>query len=554
MRLAVRISALALVGTTSASVAQAPSPGNAPAELRARIAAVLELQSASVHWSTPDHGAPQALRALYTRTADAPLWSHAGDLTPQAQALLRELGAAQTYGLHAADYAVAAPVGTTSPTNWAAFDVQLTTAALKFVSNLHYGRVNPVAAGFKLEAPHEEIDLAASIDAIAHAKDVHAALAALEPPFLHYRLLKAALPNYLELAQRKGLTDLPQPPAHLRVGDHYQGAQGLRSLLEALGDLPRATAPSGAAAELDSSPTYDAALSAAINAFQLRHGLTADGLLGKSTFAALTTPMARRVRQIELTLERWRWLPPFKTPPIIVNIPQFRLYAFRTTGDRLADILPLDVIVGQTFPHAQTPVFEADMKYVVFRPYWDVPADITVREMLPQIRKHPHYLESQHLELVRGQADSSPVVPPTPENLDALAHGQLRLRQQPGPDNALGLIKFILPNDYSVYLHSTPAHQLFQRARRTFSHGCIRVSDPIALAMLVLKHADGDWTREKIEAAMNATADNQRVYLKTPINVLIVYGTALATEAGPVFFFDDIYGYDRRLERQLGGR
>jgi murein L,D-transpeptidase YcbB/YkuD len=265
----------------------------------------------------------------------------------------------------------------------------------------------------------------------------------------------------------------------------------------------------------------------------------------------LTTPLAQRVRQIDLTLERWRWLPPFQTPPIIVNIPQFRLFAFRTTEDRFADILQMDVIVGKTFPRMQTPVFESNMTYVVIRPYWDVPRSITVNEMLPKIRANPGYLAAQRLQLVSGQSDSSPAVAPTPENIEALAAGRLRLRQMPGEDNALGLIKFMFPNNYNVYLHSTPAHRLFKESVRAFSHGCIRVSDPLALATEVLKNAPGDWTRETIAAAMNGDK-TIRVNLTQPVNVLILYGTALATEAGPILFFDDIYGYDKKLEQQLG--
>jgi murein L,D-transpeptidase YcbB/YkuD len=288
-----------------------------------------------------------------------------------------------------------------------------------------------------------------------------------------------------------------------------------------------------------------------VRSFQQRHGLAPDGVLGKSTLTALQTPLAQRIRQISLTLERWRWLNPFKTPPIIVNIPQFQLFAFRTTEDRVADILQMNVIVGRTFQHTQTPVFERDMRYVVLRPYWDVPYSITKNEMLPKIRANPRYLAAQHLEIVNGQNDSSPVVPPTPENLELLAAGKLRLRQQPGEDNALGLAKFMFPNSYNVYLHSTPAHRLFQESVRAFSHGCIRVADPLALATLVLQDAPGDWTREKIQAAMNGTG-TIRVNLTRPINVLILYATALATEAGPVLFFDDIYGYDKKLERQLG--
>jgi murein L,D-transpeptidase YcbB/YkuD len=179
-----------------------------------------------------------------------------------------------------------------------------------------------------------------------------------------------------------------------------------------------------------------------------------------------------------------------------------------------------------------------------------VPRGITVREMLPQIRRHADYLQRNHLELVDGQADASPVVVPTPANIEALAAGRLRLRQRPGDDNALGLIKFMFPNSHNVYMHSTPAHRLFAESRRAFSHGCIRVSDPAALAEYVLRNAAGDWTRERIEAAMNG-ADNQRVDLQQWVRVLIVYGTAVATEAGSVYFFNDIYGNDARLTKLL---
>jgi murein L,D-transpeptidase YcbB/YkuD len=154
------------------------------------------------------------------------------------------------------------------------------------------------------------------------------------------------------------------------------------------------------------------------------------------------------------------------------------------------------------------------------------------------------------MEIVQGDSDDSPVVAPTPANIAALAAGRLRLRQQPGEDNALGAIKFVFPNPYNVYLHSTPAQHLFKESRRAFSHGCIRVSDPMALAEYVLRNADGDWTRDKIDAAMNGEP-NQHVALSTPIQVMILYGTVLATESGRVLFFDDIYGHDRRLERLL---
>ena len=282
-----------------------------------------------------------------------------------------------------------------------------------------------------------------------------------------------------------------------------------------------------------------------------RYRLLASGQITPTKAELRTAPYEKRIRQIELTLERWRWLPAFNSPPIIVNIPQFRLFAFNSTADRKAEILQMDVIVGRTYPKLRTPVFAADLRYVIFRPYWDVPYSITQREMLRDIQAKPDFLRRQHLQLVDGAGDRAPVVPASPQNLRALAEGKLRLRQQPGEDNALGLIKFMLPNPYNVYLHSTPASRLFSRSQRTFSHGCIRVSDPVSLAEHVLRSATGGWTKESIVAAMHG-ADNVRVNLKTPIRVLILYATALATEDGAVMFFPDIYGHDRKLETLLG--
>jgi len=523
-------------------------------DMRSQIASALASASASLDRSTLAHGGLQALQGVYSGSGNRPLWSREGKATRQAEALLLELQNAQAYGLEAKDYQgnqigelLNGPPSSDGSVDerWARFDVRLSVAALHFISDLHYGRVIPEAAGFKLREDRPPFDLAAALQGLTSAPDLGQAVGSAEPAFYHYGLLKEALARLRRLVQQADFVQLPPPPTDLKIGDTYAGAPPLRRMLSTIGDLPSGdtTAPT--------DPTFDANLSAGVRNYQVRHGLAIDGLLGKATFTALKTPPAQRIRQITLTLERWRWLSPFKTPPIIVNIPQFRLFAFRTTRDRAADILQMDVIVGRTYPQTQTPVFEGDMRYVILRPYWDVPYSITQHEMLPKIRANPAFLTAQHLEIASGPDDSSPSVPPTPENLAALAAGKLRLRQQPGEDNALGLAKFIFPNDYNVYLHGTPAHNLFKEPVRAFSHGCIRVSDPLALATLVLKDAPGNWTREKIQAAMNGRT-SVHIGLARPINVLILYATVLATEAGPVMFFDDIYGYDRKLERQLG--
>jgi len=252
-------------------------------------------------------------------------------------------------------------------------------------------------------------------------------------------------------------------------------------------------------------------------------------------------------------MERWRWLPSeLETAPIIVNIPQFRLFAFESTADSEAHIRQMDVIDGKAFDKTQTPVFAADMTYLIFRPYWEVPYDIALKEVVPTARNNPADIERRQMEIVRGNGDSAVVMPNTPENVELVARGTLRLRQRPGPNNSLGLVKFLFPNPYNVYLHSTPAQSLFAESRRDFSHGCVRVSDPVGLAEYVLRDSP-QWTREKILAAMNGTQP-VTVILKNHIRVFILYGTAIATERGNILFFDDIYKHDARLEKALDAR
>lgn len=529
--------------------------------------------------SAPDSGLPALdpanraiLTNLYAERGFAAFWVHGGKPTAQALALLTQLHAADTYGLRPQDYSgplltdllertglpqrTARPQQTErvdrstlsrdlDPERLALFDVALSAQASRFLQHLHSGRVTPSAVGFKLTGASSRLDIANLISRLANAPDLSEVIASAEPNFYHYRLLRAALTHYRALAAQPGLSDLPAFPGRaIKPGQSYSGALALRRLLLALGDFTDRDAAS------DESLVLDSTLVAALKRFQQRHGIEADGALGRSTFAALTTPLAVRVRQIELTLERWRWLPAFETPPIIVNIPQFRLFAFRSTQDLKADILQMDVIVGRSYPRMRTPVFEADMKYVVFRPYWDIPYSILTHEILPQVHARPSYLSAQHLQIVRGASDIAEIMPPTPANIDALASRTLRLRQEPGPDNPLGLIKFMLPNPYDVYLHSTPARALFSQSRRDFSHGCIRVSDPVALAAHVLQGVPGEWTPEAIQAAMNGET-TFRVTLAKPIRVLILYGTALATESGTILFFNDLYGHDRKLESLL---
>jgi murein L,D-transpeptidase YcbB/YkuD len=323
------------------------------------------------------------------------------------------------------------------------------------------------------------------------------------------------------LADRQDLPAIPDLPT-LREGDSHPGVPAVRQWLVALGDAP-AGDPS-----VEDVTRYDAGLAASVRRFQQRHGRKADGVLGKTTLSDLRVPPARRAAQIELAMERLRSLPAqFADRFIVVNVPEFRLRAFDRGTERPR--LTMEVVVGKAARRTETPIMQADMKAVVFRPFWRVPPEIVKKEILPKAEEEPDYLERQHMEVLDGG----------------------RVRQRPGPDNALGLVKFLLPSAYHVYLHDTPAKQLFSRSRRDFSHGCIRVADAVALAEFVLQ---GTWDRERIVEAMERGADSTRVELPAPVPVYLLYTTVVVEPDGRAFFFDDIYGHDARLAQKLAIR
>jgi murein L,D-transpeptidase YcbB/YkuD len=285
----------------------------------------------------------------------------------------------------------------------------------------------------------------------------------------------------------------------------------------------------------------------AVKRFQRRHGLDDDGRLGAGTIKQLNVPLQDRVLQLQLTLERWRWLPTqLSAPPIIVNIPDFRV---RALDEDNKVVLDMRVVVGKSM-RTQTPVFTREMTYVVLRPYWNVPPSILRGEIVPAIQRDRGYIASKNYEVTTpdGKVVTSGEI--SDDVLAQLKAGKLAVRQKPGPSNALGLIKLIFPNEHNVYLHSTPSQALFARSRRDFSHGCIRVEHPAELAAWALRNNSG-WTVERIKQEMQTGKDNVTVTLAQKVPVFIVYGTALAYANGEVHFSDDIYGHDTKLAAAL---
>lgn len=294
------------------------------------------------------------------------------------------------------------------------------------------------------------------------------------------------------------------------------------------------------------APLYEGPLVDAVVAFQQRHGLAADGLIGKATLAQLQVAPAARVRQIELALERLRWTPLLRSPRmIVINIPEFVLRAYEVSDGRIGVRHEMKVIVGQAMD-TRTPLLMEAMRSIEFSPYWNVPASIARAEIVPRLRRDPAFLEQQGFEFVAPDGRVSTEL--SQQSLGAVLAGELRLRQRPGPQNALGDIKFVFPNRNQIYLHHTPQTRLFERERRDFSHGCIRVEQPVALATFVLQGLP-DWTEERIQRAMRE-GKSVTLGLAQPVPVLIAYTTALV-KSGRIYFFADLYGHDRVLDTWL---
>jgi murein L,D-transpeptidase YcbB/YkuD len=493
------------------------------------------------------------LERLYERAAWQPLWLRGKRPTLAATQLIARLAAADSLGLEPADYDAewldheardfVARRKTPTPDELARFDLGLSVAAVRFVSALNRGRVSPRVVHAELFIPRPSLAAEMAVDSLRSPRQQGLILERLQPHFHHYHLLKNGLARYRVLARDTSLVPLLGLPRIVRPGMHLLAALRLRHLLEATGDLDRRASPNA-----EEKAIYSEDLVRGVRRFQRRQGLEPDGVIGPATAERLNRPFEQRVRQIELTLERWRWLPPsFTAPPIIVNIPAFQLYAFRGFLDQEDDMLAMDVVVGAAFDK-QTPVFAADMRYLIFRPFWEVPVSIMQAELGPEALKDPEFMEREGMVLVSGESDRAPELPATRENLERIGQ-DLRLRQLPGPLNALGEIKFVLPNAHDVYLHDTAAKGLFARARRDFSHGCIRLSNPVALAAHVLRDRP-EWTIERIRAAMDGD-DNTRVDLARPVPVYVVYETAITHENGDVYFYPDIYGLDQELDGLL---
>jgi L,D-transpeptidase YcbB len=492
------------------------------------------------------------LKEFYDSYGNSLPWVRAMQPTAQAQQVIALLLQADQKGLSAEDYdgprwserlAKLNPAASQpSEADALQFDVALTVCVMRYVSDLHIGKVNPkhFDFGFDIEAKKYDLPQFLKTD-VVDASDVPGVLAQVEPPYPGYQRTIQALHTYLQYVKEYDGAPLPATGKTIAPGDAYPGVPQLVRLLRLVGDLP----PDAIVAT--DATVYQAPLVDAVKHFQTRLGRTADGKITPQTLADLNVPLATRVRQMQLILERWRWLPiGLHDAPIVANIPEFRLRAY---DENFKVALTMNVVVGKAYDH-NTPVFENTMQYLIFRPYWSVPYSIAKAEFIPKIVRDPDYLEKKGFAVVDSRQEVVASGAVSSDVLQQLRSGKLFIRQNPGPKNSLGLVKFIFPNSYNIYMHDTPEQEFFSRSRRDFSHGCIRLERPADLAVWVLRRNSGDWNLERVRAAMNGSA-TQQINLAHPIPILIVYGTVIVTEDGTVHFYDDIYGHDATLEKVL---
>ena len=539
-----------LVLECSSQVAPKTTPANStPEPIAARLRAIIASGTVEdLRWPNfTDYR--QSTQKLYKATNYAAVWIRDGQASPQALAVIAEFVGSQKRGLIPEDYDAsrwpqrlsALKVSSGNPDTRARFDAALTVCAMRYISDLHSGRVNPVHSEFSITIDQRKYDLPEFVaEKVLAASNVSELFNAVEPQYTGYKRTEAVLQTYLRLASQDHGAPLPGVKKSVAIGNTYPGIDQLTQRLRLRGDLPQSAVVNTKAG------IYDGQLVEAVKHFQARHGLQADGVLGQETLRHLNTPLSDRVLQLEDALERWRWLPAgYQHLPVVVNIPEYILRTF-VSDHKIA--MRMNVVVGKEMD--ETPVFAKEMKYIVFRPYWNIPQDITSAEIVPALRKNRRYLASQNFEVTdqNGRVVTRGAV--SAGVLAQLLSGKLLVRQRPGPENSLGLVKFIFPNNENVYLHSTPAQQLFSEAHRDFSHGCIRVEKPVELATWLLQDQP-KWTQATITAAMNSGPDNQQVNLTSPVPVVIVYVTAVVEENGEVYFFDDVYGHDRLMNEAL---
>jgi murein L,D-transpeptidase YcbB/YkuD len=499
----------------------------------------------------PIHAAT-VLPIFYENRVYQPAWTDKRGSLRKAETLLNAIRLADREGLRPGDYhlekieTILSELHQTSelgkkpdPQQVVDLDLLLTDAFLIYGSHLLSGRTDPERIHPQWLVHRRESNLAQLLDEALSSNQINETLTGLLPAYAGYKRLRDTLTIYRKLADAGGWPSVPSEKK-LQIGDRSERVILLRQRLTAEGFLTNAGA--------DDQTLFDSDLDQALKKFQMQNSLDADGILGTNTLQALNISADQRVRQIAVNMERWRWLPQkLGDRYILVNIAGFNLKVVEQENT----LLDVRIVAGKTY--RKTPVFSDKITYLVINPFWAVPDIIAKNDILPKVKKDPKFLTIQKFRVLAGWGTNTREIDSSTIDWKTVTAANLRYRfqQDPGPQNALGRIKFMFPNKFNVYLHDTPAKELFGKARRDFSSGCIRIEKPIELAEYLLR-GHPDWPPEKIRSTMTGSADNvQTVTLPKPVNIHILYWTVWVGKDSRIFFSPDIYDRDNALDSAM---
>jgi murein L,D-transpeptidase YcbB/YkuD len=504
------------------------------------VAATIESFITSGSAVLADETDDQRLADIYLYYADRdfkPIWTRDSGSKTKAKVLLKVLKAAAEHGLDPDDYSIAEieeRIFATDPEVLAELDLLISDVFADYGRDLAKGRIDPASTSSEIHVKPKGPGPLNLIDGAEDADDLEPYLATVAPSAWEYGALKDALAHYRAIAAAGGWPSLPEGPT-LKPGMDDPRVPVLRRRLAVTGEFK--------GEPNDAATLYDDSLAEAVKAFQARHGLNGDAVIGPGTWAALNVPVEDRVAQLVINLERRRWIEDdLGKVYIFVNLADAHLRVMRENGRVDETIHEARLVVGE--PTRRTPVFTESMSFIVFNPYWEVPPSIANNEYLPKLRRDPGYLARENIRILSASGE----VDPWSVDWSSVSRIPYRLRQDHGEGNALGRIKFMFPNPYNIYIHDTPSKRLFEKEKRFFSHGCMRVQHPARLAEVLL--GDDGWTASRIEAQI-ASGKQRIVNLDEKIPVHVTYMTAWVDDSGAVQFRPDVYGRDPPLIQAL---
>lgn len=498
---------------------------------------MVQTQLAPATNGVPGNDQQEALIKFYTLpTTTALLWSDQNGRLARATELRQVLQQSMSHGLSSEPYQLQQIEKYWQQTDMSSavtLELLMTQALLAYTNDIYSGRFVPLEMDKDWHMKPRELDNGSFLLDVSRQPSIAALLSSLAPAHGIYQALQKRLAEYMQLAEQGGWPMIDKGPT-LRPGMQHEQIKQIRQRLSITGDLKDS-------AQMDSS-IYDESLVEAVKHYQKRNGLAADGMIGKATRATMNVPVEQRVIQMRINLERWRWLPlEFKGRFMLVNMAGYMLYGVQ---DRDI-VMEMPVIVGKKF--RATPSFNHQMSYIELNPYWNVPISIALEDLIPVQKKDPEYFKNKNIRVFRGWKEDAEELDPAEVDWSKVNENYFpyRLRQDPGPGNSLGTMKFMFPNEYAIYLHDTPHRELFERNDRAFSSGCIRVQDPLFLATYVM----GDTTdqgRARIKKLLDG-GENQALHLPKKIPIYLVYMTAWVDREQNLNFRKDIYDRDQLM-------